>query len=231
MDDRGATGRLGRTSLVVVPPVIAVAAAVLAIAGVLGGTATAASGTGPRSHSAAACRGHLLAKTTGGSLTEEIVFHGQGPETENIFLCSSSGGRRFAFPEGPLGYAYSFLFSGLTFAGSQAAALAFAWGASGTPELWVVDLSTDRVIYKKVLPRDVADPETIEVARIVLQRDGSVAWTELSASGSCEVVEHTSHGTKVLDNTHKAEPTSLKLVGSTLHWLEQDGEARTATLR
>jgi hypothetical protein len=44
------------------------------------------------------------------------------------------------------------------------------------------------------------------------------------------VVEHTSRGTKVLDNTHKTKPTSLKLSGSTLHWLEQDGEARSATL-
>ena len=211
------------------PRMIGGATAVLVIVCVLAGASAGASGPGPRSYSATACRGRLLDKTTGGILTEQVVFHGQGPETENIFLCSSSGGRRFAFPEGPQGYAYSFLFSGLTFAGNRAAALAFSWGFK-TPELWVVDLATDRVIYKKVLPRDVAHPETIEVGRIVLQQHGSVAWTQLFANGTCEVVEHTSRGTKVLDNTHKTKPTSLKLSRSTLHWLEQGGEARSATL-
>jgi hypothetical protein len=87
------------------------------------------------------------------------------------------------------------------------------------------------VIFRKALPRDAADPETIEVGKIALQPDGSVAWTELSPSGSCEVLEHTGHRTTVLDNAHKAEPSSLKLVASTVHWSEQDGEMRSAPLR
>jgi hypothetical protein len=203
--------------------------AVLVMVCASGGVAAGTPRIGPRSHAATACRGRLLEKTAGGRLTEELVFHGEGPETENIFLCSSSGGRPFAFPEGPEGYAASFLFSGLTFAGDRAATVAFSWGFQ-TPGLWVVNLATDRVIYKKVLPRDPANPETIEVGQTVLQRDGSVAWTELFANGTCEVVEHTSRGTNVLDQTHTTKPSSLKLSGSTLHWLEQDGEARSATL-
>ncbi len=203
----------------------------LVILAVSGGVLAAAWGLTPSAYSAKVCPGHLLEKTTGGSLTEEIVPHGEGPETEKVFLCSSSGAKRFAFPEGPLGNGYSFLFTGLTFTGDQAAALAFEWGSTRTPELWVIDLATDKRIYNKALPSDAASFETLEVGKIVLRREGSVAWTELSYSGSCEVVEHTKSATKVLDNTHKTEPNSLKLVGSTLSWSEQDGEVRTATLR
>ena len=166
------------------------------------------------SQAASACPGRLLEKTAGGSLTEELIAHGAGPETEIVRLCSASGGRRYTFPEGPQGYGYSFLFTGLTFAGDQTAALAWTWFREA-PELWVVDLATDRVLFKKVVPSNPAHPETIEVGKIVLQRDGSVAWTELSPSGACEVVEHTSHGTHVLNPTRKAQPTSLTLVGTT----------------
>ena len=210
--------------------VIAGALALIAMAGLLAGAPAGSSGAGIRSQAASACPGRLLEKTAGGSLTEELIAHGAGPETEIVRLCSASGGRRYSFPEGPQGYGYSFLFAGLTFAGDQTAALAWTWFREA-PELWVVDLATDRVLFKKALPSDPAHPETIEVGKIVLQRDGSVAWTELSPSGACEVVEHTSHGTHVLNPTRKAQPTSLTLVGTTLRWLEQDGQVRTATLR
>ena len=177
------------------------------------------------------CAGHLLEQVSGGTLTEQIVAHGQGPETELIHLCSSSGDRRFTFPEGPQGYAYSFIFAGLAFAGGETAALAWSWAFQAPPELWVVSLVTHKVLFRKALPRDSADPETVLLGKLVLRRDGSVAWTQLSTSGACEVLEHTSRGTRVLNPTHQAQPDSLTLTGTTLRWLEQDGQARTTTLR
>lgn len=176
------------------------------------------------------CAGHLLEQVSGGTLTEQIVGHDEGPETELMHLCSSTSNRRFTFPEGPEGDAYSFLYAGLAFAGGETAALAWAW-VGHTPQLWVVSLVTHKVLFKKMLPEDSADPETIVVGKLVLQRDGSVAWTQTSKSGACDVVEHTSHGTRVLNPTRKAQPESLILAGTTLHWLEQDGQERTATLR
>ena len=41
-------------------------------------------------------------------ITEELIFHGAGPETEVVRLCSAVGGRRYKFPEGPEGYGHSF---------------------------------------------------------------------------------------------------------------------------
>jgi hypothetical protein len=95
----------------------------------------------------------------------------------------------------------------------------------------VVSLVTHKVLFRKALPSDAKDPETILLGKLVLQRDGAVAWTQLSASGACEVVEHTSRGTHVLNPTRQAQPESLTLTGTTLRWLEEGGEARTATLR
>jgi hypothetical protein len=184
-----------------------------------------------RARAASGCSGHLLEQVSGGTLTEQIVAHGQGPETELIHLCSSSGGRRFTFPEGPEGYGYSFIFAGLAFAGGETAALAWSWGFQAPPELWVVSLVTNKVLFRKALPSDSKDPETILLGKLVLQRDGSVAWTQLSTSGACEVLEHTSRGTRVLNPARRAQPESLTLTGTTLRWLEEDGEARTATLR
>jgi len=181
-----------------------------------------------RASGTAGCRGRLLEKTSGGSLTEELLFHGAGPETEVVRLCSAAG-RRYRFPEGPEGYGYSFFFTGLTFAGGRMAAVAWAWGSSESPKLWVINLATGAVVFKRVLPRDLTNQETILVGKIVLRRDGSVAWTQLSASGACEVIEHTDHGTKVLDPMRKAEPASLTLTGATLSWLEE-GHAHTAVL-
>jgi hypothetical protein len=135
LGDRGRIRELVRSSLPEISYLIALVAAALAVLAMLDLDSAAASEPGARSHSASACRGHLLRKVSGGSLSEEIVPHGAGPETENIYLCSASGARRFVFPEGPLGYAYSFLFAGLTFAGNRTAALAYAWGTGGTPEL------------------------------------------------------------------------------------------------
>lgn len=94
-----------------------------------------------------------------------------------------------------------------------------------------VSLVTQRVLFRKALPRDTADPEKFLLGKLVLQRDGSVAWTQPSTSGACEVVEHTTSGTRVLNPTRQAQPDSLTLSGTTLRWLEQDGQARTATLR
>jgi hypothetical protein len=178
-----------------------------------------------------ACAGHLLGQVSGGKLTEQIVGHDAGPETELVHLCSSSGDRRFTFPEGPEGYGYSFIFAGLAFAGGETAALAWSWAFQAPPELWVVSLVTHKVLFRKALPRDSKDPETVLLGKLVLQRDGSVAWTQLSTSGACEVVEHTTHGTRVLNPTRQAQPDSLTLTGTTLRWLERDGQARTATLR
>ncbi len=179
---------------------------------------------------AGGCAGHLLEQVSGGTLTEQIIGHDAGPETELIHLCSSTGDRRFTFPEGPEGYAYSFNYAGLAFAGGETSALAWAWGGEA-PKLWVVSLVTHKVLFRKTLPEDSADPEKILLGKLVLQRDGSVAWTQTSKSGACEVVAHTSSGTRVLNPTRKAQPESLTLTGTTLQWLEQDGQARTATLR
>ena len=94
----------------------------------------------------------------------------------------------------------------------------------------MINLATGKVPFKKALPRDLANRETILVGKIVLRPDGSVAWTQLSPSGACEVIEHTSRGTRILDPMRKAEPASLTLTGTTLSWLEE-GHAHTAVLR
>ena len=109
-------------------------------------------------------------------------------------------------------------------------ALAFEYGAIAPREFWVIDLASGRRVFKRTLPEVPAQPESLPVARTVLKRDDAVAWTELVPNGTYEVLEHTSAGTKVLDSTHRTRRYSLKLSGSTLHWLELDGEARTATL-
>jgi hypothetical protein len=185
-----------------------------------------------RAHARAAstCAGHLLERVSGGTLTEQILGHHAGPETELIHLCSSSANRQFTLPEGPEGYAYSFVFAGLAFAGGETAALAWSWGLQA-PELWVMSLVTHKVLFKKALPSDSASPEAMLLGKLVLQRDGSVAWTQLSPSGACEVIEHTKAGTHVLNPTRKAQPDSLTLSGTTLRWAEQDGQERTAALR
>ena len=205
---------------------LALSAVIAALAALPVGAADAAN-----ARAASGCAGHLLERVTGGMLTEQIVAHDQGPETELIHLCSSFGDRRFTFPEGPEGYGYSFIFAGLEFAGGETAALAWSWGFQAPPELWVVSLVTHKVLFRKALPSDAKDPETILLGKLVLQRDGAVAWTQLSASGACEVVEHTSRGTHVLNPTRQAQPESLTLTGTTLRWLEEGGQARTATLR
>jgi hypothetical protein len=198
-------------------------------------TATVAVGPAGSSEAAiparmtAACPGRLLEKTSGGSLTEELIHHGAGPETEVVRLCSAVGGHRYTFPEGPEGYGYSFLFTGLTFSAGRVASLAWAWGSGEAPELWVINLAAGKVLFKKVLPRDVANQETILVGKIVVRPTGSVAWTQLSPSGACAVIEHTGRGTKVLNPTRKAEPASLRLTGTKLSWREE-GHERTAAL-
>jgi hypothetical protein len=207
-----------------------VLALLVAVAALGSAPAGAASTTHARA-TGGGCAGHLLERVSGGMLTEQIIAHGEGPETELVHLCSASGARRFTFPEGPQGDGYSFLYSGLAFAGGETAALAWSWAFQAPPELWVVSLVTQRVLFRKALPRDIADPERFLLGKLVLQRDGSVAWTQPSTSGACEVVEHTTSGTRVLNPTRRAQPDSLTLSGTTLHWLEQDGQARTATLR
>lgn len=177
---------------------------------------------------AATCPGMVRQKTAGGTLNSEIRDHHQGPETEEMFLCSSEGGHQFRI-EGPLGSGYSLEFSGLVFAGKQVA-VEFGYGSIAERELWVINLATDRRVFKKVLPEVSAHPESLPVGRAVLKRDDSVAWTELVPNGTYEVLEHTGAGTKVLDSTHKVQRYSLELDGSTLHWRELNGEARSATL-
>jgi hypothetical protein len=184
----------------------------------------------PRARAAGACPGNVLDRVSGGELSEQIVGHDEGPETELMHLCSSTSNRSYTFPEGPEGDSYSFFYAGLAFAGSETAALAWAW-VGHTPQLWVVSLVTHKLLFKKTLPEDSADPETIFVGKLVLQRDGAVAWTQTSKSGACEVIEHTSKGTHVLNPTRKAQPESLTLTGTTLHWSEGEGQTRTATLR
>jgi len=200
------------------------------LAGIVGlclwGAASAgASGLGPLSHAATACPGNLLQRTSGGSLTKVDHQFGAGPEEESAYLCSSAGGRPFLVDE--VEEYGLFTYSGLIFAGEQAA---LAFGSGTIEELQVVDLATGKMTYRKALPEVTAHPNSTEVGRIVLERDGSVAWTELVPTGTYEVIKHTAGGTKVLDNTHTTRPYSLKLTGSTLHWLEHDGEERTATL-
>jgi hypothetical protein len=222
----GPSGRSCLTRLRVIAGSLALAASTAFIAVGAGGSY----GAGVRASGSAGCRGRLLERTSGGSLTEELIFHGAGPETEVVRLCSAVGGRRYKFPEGPEGYGHSFFFTGLTFAGGRMAALAWAWGSGEAPKLWVINLASGKVAFKKALPRDLANQETILVGKIVLRSDGSVAWTQLSPSGACEVIEHTSRGTKILDPMRKAGPDSLTLTGTTLRWIEE-GHAHTAVLR
>ena len=57
-------------------------------------------------HAAGACPGKVQQRTAGGALSTEILHHGEGPETEEAFLCSSDGGMPFRI-EGPLGSGFS----------------------------------------------------------------------------------------------------------------------------
>jgi hypothetical protein len=206
----------------------------LLIAGLGVGAPAGAAGPVRAAHAAVACPGKVLQETSGGVLTHEVRYHGEGPETEEAFLCSSAGGHPFRI-EGPGGSEDSLTYSGLDFAGKQAA-LEFDYGFGGSvPELWVVDLATGKVSYEKALPeiffsQNPTAPESPRVGRTVLKRDDSVAWTELVPGGTYEVLEHTAKGTKKLDTTHTTRPYSLKLHGSKLSWLEHGGEERTATL-
>ena len=163
----------------------------------------------------------------GGSIYFEEDRTGEQAGTEEWFLCSLAGGRPFHLADTG-GTEGGVEFARLVFDGEQAA---LAWGLFDAIEkLEVIDLATDRAVFTQALPSNAAHPRSSQVGRIVLKRDDAVAWTELVPSGAYEVIEHTSRGTKVLDDTHTTQPYSLKLVGSTLRWLEHDGEARTATL-
>ena len=227
-------GGMALKQLSPLPRLIGGAVAILLIGACWAGAPAGASGLGRASDAATACPGEVLQETSGAVLTHEVRDHREGPETEEAFLCSSAGGHPFRI-EGPGGSGDSLTYSGLDFAGKQAA-IEFDYGFGGSvPELWVVDLATGKVSYKKALPEIVfpqnpAKPESPRVGRTVLKRDDSLAWTELLPGGTYEVLEHTAGGLKKLDTTHTTRPYSLKLNGSTLSWLEHDGEERTATL-
>jgi hypothetical protein len=227
-------GRMAPKQLSPLPRLLGGAVAILLTGACWAGAPAGASGPDRAPRAATACPGKVLQETSGGVLDHEVRYHGEGPETEEAFLCSSAGGHPFRI-EGPGGSEYSLTYSGLDFAGKQAA-LEFDYGFGGSvPELWVVDLATGKVSYKKALPEIAmletpGKPESPRVGRTVLKRDDSVAWTELVPGGTYEVLEHTAHGLKKLDTTHTTRPYSLKLHGLTLSWLEHNGEERTATL-
>jgi hypothetical protein len=44
----------------------------------------------PRARAAGACPGNVLDRVSGGELSEQIVGHDEGPETELMHLCSST---------------------------------------------------------------------------------------------------------------------------------------------
>ncbi len=123
----------------------------------------------------------------------------------------------------------------LIFAGDWAAVVVGESLSSGDARIYleVIDLAKHGAGYGKVLLEQENEDQGVEyhnVGRLVLKRDGAAAWTEQQKSGAYYVIEHTHVGTRTLDETNTTRPYSLKLKGSTLSWLEHNGEARGATL-
>lgn len=201
---------------------------------VLGCLALACAGPAPAGARAARARGAAAAggcppgkgsrKAGGGLYMIENRTSDAG--AEEFFLCSSAGGHPFHIGTG--GGSEGFESANVVFAGLQAA-LVCGEGNELT-EIKVVDLASDRVSYRHELPENEKHGESVKVGRLVLKRDGSIAWTELIANGTYEVIEHSKHGSKTLDATNTTRPYSLKLKGSELEWVEHDGAVRTATL-
>ena len=157
-------------------------------------------------------------------------------KTDQLEVCSFAGGSTYDLGDG---YSGDTTFNLVVFAGRDAAVeLEFRDSPS---YLVVLDLQRDRRIYRRGLGGYGASPSpfTRELGAIVLKPDGSLAWTEdfpgeseseLTSHTPADVVRHDRHGTKVLDATQKAQAGSLQLKGSTLHWVDGEGEARSAKL-
>lgn len=158
---------------------------------------------------------------------------------EHTYICANAGGRTVEIGEAGNPEASSEGGEGpnvqrLAIAGEIAGVAYFNENGSG--ELQVFDLRSGRARFTRKLGGGggtVQGGEPVQghsVGAIVVRRDASAAWTEQQTGGGYEVIEHDAHGTTVLDDTRTTRPYSLKLNGSTLHWLEHGGEARTATL-
>jgi hypothetical protein len=150
--------------------------------------------------------------------------HFYSEEQENgvkLYICSFAGGAPYEI--GGEIDTEVFTHEDLTFAGEQAALVVDA------DTLEVIDLAKGRVTFQHGLVED-RKTEGGHIGRLVLKKDGSAAWTEQLPSGAYEVIEHTTAATRILDDTKTTRPYSLKLKGSTLSWLEHDGESRTAAL-
>jgi hypothetical protein len=150
--------------------------------------------------------------------------HFYSEEQENgvkIYICSFAGGKPYEI--GGEIDTEVFTHEDLTFAGEQAALVVDA------DTLEVIDLAKGHITFQHGLVED-RKTQTGHIGRLVLKKDGSTAWTEQLPTGAYEVIEHTTAATKVLDDTKTTRPYSLKLEGSTLSWLEHDGETRTASL-
>jgi hypothetical protein len=145
----------------------------------------------------------------------------------DFYICSFAGGSPYKL--GREEDDESFYHADLVFAGERAAVVDGEGG--GSEGLQVINLAKSQSVYSYSLVQHPASTlNESGVGRIVLKRDGSLAWTEQQPSGAYQVIEHTPAGRKVLDATNTTRPYSLKLTGSTLSWLEHNGEARSATL-
>jgi|HubBroStandDraft_3_1064219.scaffolds.fasta_scaffold12104_1 hypothetical protein len=192
---------------------------------VCGGASALAAPTRARAGSAFNCRKQPGEHRLPGGAEYSHLISSEDTIT-NFYICSFAGG-----PPYKLGREEDdqfFYHADLVFAGERAAVVD---GEDGGEGLEVINLAKSRAVYSSPLVEHPASTlNESGVGRIALERDGSVAWTEQQPSGAYQVIEHTAAGRKVLDDTNTTRPYSLKLTGSTLSWLEHNGEARSAPL-
>jgi hypothetical protein len=190
------------------------------IAACCNGAQALASSAPAGAQSAFDCKTQPREKKLAGGAEYEHSYNEEQEPGVRFYICSFAGGGPYEI--GGEIDTEVFTHEKLMFAGEQAALI-----ADGSLE--VVNLTKDKVAFQHALAID-KKTQAPNVGRIVLDKQGSLAWTEQLSSGAYEVLEHTAAGTKVLDDTKTTRPYSLKLKGSTLSWLEHNGESRTASL-
>jgi hypothetical protein len=183
-------------------------------------------------------RGHAMLAAPGGD-----AYSGGGMSgVEHTYICAYATGKGVE-----IGKAGDPEASSEGGEGPTVQRLAFAGGFAGVVytdedgkrELQVVDLANGRVRFAHGLgggdtsgiPGEYSEAGQKQVGAIVLERDGSVAWTEQETrKRGYDVLAHDRDGTATLDGTMRTVGGSLTLTGSTLHWRWHDGASHSAPL-
>jgi hypothetical protein len=153
---------------------------------------------------------------------------------QNFYGCSVEQGRSFRLGHAPRAVVESRIGS-VAVAGDLAAYAVLSIGVDTATASVVVRRLTDDHKLKELLATRAVGVEAFQsVGSVVLMADGSVAWIGLEHSivasrTAIEVHAAGTGGDRVLDSGPKIDPTSLRLHGSRLTWV--DGRVtRHATL-